>query len=143
MTTLLAIAIFFCVVFAAGCSPASTAVSSIGTDTFLVPRPDFLQYLLDSFNGVEGASIIASAGVLIQALLRSLDHPIVKRFLATHRISRTTLIASLTFLITPISLMGGAGLSVGAAVVHSSTLLAFIVFLNQAANEYSEMNRLQ
>lgn len=142
MTTLLAIAIFFCVVFAAGCTPAPTALSPTGADTVLAPGPHFIQYLADSFNGVEGASILASAGLLIQALLRSLDNPIVQRFLAARKISRTTLIASLTFLITPIGLISGAGLSVGAALVHSSTLLAFIVFLNQAAAEYSEMHRL-
>lgn len=142
MTVLLAFAIFFCVVLT-GCISATAAVSPAGPDTVLVPGPDFLQYLIDSFNGLEGASVIASAGLLIQALLRTLDNPVVKHFLATRKIPRVTLIAALTFLITPIGLINGAGLTIGAAMIHSSTLLAFIVFLNQAANEYSEMNQLQ
>lgn len=135
MTALFAIAIFFCALLT-GCALEPQAAASGGTDTVLAPVPDFLQYLLDSFNGLEGASVFASSGVAIQVLLRILENPKVAEFFKRKNISRITLIAALTFMITPIGLMQGAGLTLGAALVHSSTLMAFIAFLNQAVAEY-------
>lgn len=135
MTALFAIAIFFCALLT-GCSHESQAAATGGTDTVLASSPDFLQYLMDSFNGLEGASVFASSAVAIQVLLRVLDNPVVAEFFKRKKISRLTLIAALTFMITPIGLMNGAGLTLGAALVHSSTLMAFIAFLNQAVAEY-------
>ena len=135
MTALFAIAIFFCALLT-GCSFESEASALSGSDTVLAPVPNFLQYLADSFNGLEGASVFASSAIAIQVLLRVLDNPLVAEFFKRKKISRLTLIAALTFMITPIGLVQGAGLTLGAAFVHSSTLMAFIAFLNQAVSEY-------
>ena len=135
MTALFAIAIFFCALLT-GCSFESEASALSGSDTVLAPVPNFLQYLADSFNGLEGASVFASSAIAIQVLLRVLDNPLVAEFFKRKKISRLTLIAALTFMITPIGLVQGAGLTLGAAIVHSSTLMAFIAFLNQAVSEY-------
>lgn len=94
--------------------------------------PDFLEYLVASFNGIKGASVFGGAAIVVQLIIRALDQPFSKHFFGnTSGLNKLLIVSALTFAVTPIGLISGAGLSLGAALMHSSTLTTFMVFLNQ------------
>lgn len=94
--------------------------------------PDFLDFLVASFNGIKGASIFGAAAIMIQLIIKALDQPFANHFFGKRSgLNKLLIVSGLTFAVTPIGLISGAGLTVSAALVHSSTLASFMVFLNQ------------
>lgn len=93
---------------------------------------DFLTFLIASMNGLPGAGVMGGAAILVQVLLKALDQPFANQFFSKRSgLEKILIVAGLTFAVTPIGLVTGAGLPIGAALLHSSTLTAFMVFLNQ------------
>lgn len=94
--------------------------------------PDFLDFLVASFNGIRGAGIFGAAAIMIQLLIKAIDQPFAKKFFSNSSgLNKMLIVTGLTFAVTPIGLVSGAGLGLGAALLHSSTLTTFMVFLNQ------------
>jgi len=94
--------------------------------------PDFLDFLVASFNGIKGASVFGAAAIMVQLLIKAIDQPFAKRFFSNSSgLNKMLIVTGLTFAVTPLGLISGAGLGISAALVHSSTLTAFMVFLNQ------------
>lgn len=101
--------------------------------------PEFLDYLVASFNGIKGASIFGAAALVVQLILKALDQPFSKHWFGNKSgLSKLLIISGLTFAVTPLGLISGAGLSVGAALMHSTTLASFMVFLNQLYRQAME-----
>jgi hypothetical protein len=85
-----------------------------------------------SFNGTKGATVFGIAGFAIQLSIHILDRPVAKRFFSHQtRLDRLLIVSALTFAVTPLGLVSAAGISLSAALIHTSTLTAFMVFLNQ------------
>lgn len=101
--------------------------------------PEFIDYLVASFNGIKGASTLGAAALIVQVILKALDQPFAKHWFG-HKsgFSKLLIVSGLTFAITPIGLITGAGLSVSAALLHSTTLASFMVFLNQLYTQAKE-----
>lgn len=101
--------------------------------------PDFLEYLLKSLGGIHGASALGAAGIVVQILIKALDQPFANRFFSgMNGFGKIALVSALTFTAAPLGLMAGAGLTFSAAMVHSSTLAAFMVFINQLYKQAKE-----
>lgn len=101
--------------------------------------PEFLDFLVASFNGAKGASVFGAAAIMIQLILKALDQPFSKHWFGNKSgLNKLLIISALTFAVTPLGLVSGAGLSIGAALLHSSTLASFMVFLNQLYKQASE-----
>lgn len=97
----------------------------------MILTPDFLAYLIASFNGLPGAGVLGGSVILVQVIIRALNQPFANHFFS--KLSgwqKLAIVAGLTFAVTPLGLIS-TGLPIGAALVHTSTLTAFQVLLNQ------------
>lgn len=118
-------------------SPAPAATPSI------VPaqpqsNADFLNLLLQSLGGLSGASALAVAGIVVQLLIKLLGtnwfgewFPNLDGHIKLLVVTGLTLISGVLALMLP-----PTSLSLGAALMHSTTLAAFMVFGNQAYQQF-------
>ena len=96
------------------------------------PTADFLQLLIASIGGFKGMSTLAIVGVVIQLLIKLISLPFMgSLFLKAPGYLKLLIISGLTLVGGPITLMVVDGLDFGAALIHSATLNAFMVFANQ------------
>lgn len=108
------------------------------------PEIDFLNLLVHSIGGMRGASTLAIVGIVIKLLLVALDLPITTKLVGSKFKDwssglKLTVVLGLTMVGGVVSLMAPpVGLSLGAALVHSSTLSAFVVLSNQLYKHYFE-----
>lgn len=103
---------------------AAPAIENIETDS--------IRLLLKSAGGYLGVKALGASGSLIQILIRVLRSPGSDKFFQKQKPwVRLALISGLTFAITPIGLMTISGIPLAAAILHSATLNAFMVFLDQ------------
>jgi hypothetical protein len=105
------------------------------------PNLDFLQLLLKSLGGLKGAGLLASVGVVVQVLLKFLDLPLAeklfgKAFSDWDAHIKLCVVTLLTLLGGVVTLMTQSGLSLVAALVHSSTLTMAMVFGNEVVQAY-------
>lgn len=93
---------------------------------------DSVGLLLGSIGGDQGIKILGTSATGIQLLIRLLQSGLADNFFAKQKPwVRLALISTLTFAVTPLGLMAGAGLPLAAALMHTATLNAFMVFLDQ------------
>lgn len=108
------------------------------------PNMDFLNLLMQSLGGIKGASALAIAGIVVKLLLKALDLPLVaglmgKAFKDWASGLKLTVVLALSYVAGVIGLMvPPTSLSLGAALVHSSTLAAFVVLSNQVYKHWIE-----
>lgn len=96
------------------------------------PHLDFLILLWKSVGEMKGAATIMIVATVIQLAIKGLDLPVANAwFSGRPGWIKLTVVSGLTMVITPISLVVSAGLTWGAALVHSATLTAVSVFANQ------------
>lgn len=96
------------------------------------PNLSFLQLLLKSIGDMKGATTLAIIAIVIQLLIKLLDLPLVGSwFSGTKGKTKLMIVTGLTFALAPITLVSSLGLDWGAALTHSTTLAAFMVFVNQ------------
>lgn len=106
------------------------------------PNNDFLKLLLESFNGMKGATTIAIIAIVLKLLINALNLPIVDRLLGSKFKDwsggiKLTIVLSLSYIGGVVGLMSPpTSLSLGAALIHSSTLAAFMVLSNQIWQHY-------
>lgn len=102
---------------------------------------DFLTLLFQSLNGLKGASALGAAGILVQLVLAfsktSMAGMVFKKLSGGMKL---VVVTGLTVVAGVVSLML-AGITLPAALVHSSTLAAFSVFGHQAYKEFFEKKK--
>lgn len=102
------------------------------------PTLDFLKLLLDSLGGMKGASTLAIVGIVVQLLIKLVDLPLLgSLFSGSKGWVKLVIVSGLTFALAPITLVQTQGLTWGAALVHSATLTAFMVFANQVYQHFA------
>jgi hypothetical protein len=99
---------------------------------------DFIGLLLQSLGGLKGASSLAIAGIVVQLLMKFVGTPWADKLFANAGPWKLIIVALLSYLSGVVGLMASAGLSFGAAALHSSVLAAFMVFLNQVYKQFIE-----
>lgn len=120
-------------------SPAAEAVAETaaspevqGVAVEVDPNLTFMQLLLKSIGDMKGATTIAIVAIVIQLLLKILDLPIVGSwFSGTKGKTKLLIVGGLSFLLAPVTLVSTLGMDWGAALTHTTTLTAFMVFINQ------------
>lgn len=118
------------------------SLAAFGDDSGVVLEPvgndEFLKFLLASLGGLKGAGALAIAGFAVQAIIRLLKTPMVNSFFL--RIGgewKITIVTGLTVAAGVIGLMI-SGVPLVAALIHSTTLSAFLVFFNQIYRHFSK-----
>ena len=123
---------------------AGPVVPTVTVPPVVDPTQDFIQLLLNSIGGMKGASTLAIVAVVIKILLKLLDVPYVadlmgKKFSDWSGGLKLTLVLGLSYVGGVVALMlPPTSLTIGAALVHSTTLAAFLVLTNQIYKHYIE-----
>lgn len=99
----------------------------------LIPAPtsDDLGKLLESLGGLKGASAMGIAAVVVQAIMLFFRSSLGD-FAGKYRL----LLVYFLSLVSGVLSLKLAGIDFGAAVLHSNTLAAAQVFLNQAVKQF-------
>lgn len=93
---------------------------------------DSIRLLLASLGGDLGVKAIGVSAFSVQILLRFMQSKSAESFFYKQKPwVRLSLVSALTFLITPMSLMAIPGMAIGSALMHTATLNAFMVFIDQ------------
>lgn len=107
-----------------------------------VPAPisndDFLKLLIESIGGAKGASALVIAGIVVKVLLAFLSSNFFNQFFKNVSGAVKLLIVSALSLASGVIALMVSGLPLGAALVHSSTLTAFLVLFNQIYKQFIE-----
>jgi hypothetical protein len=124
-------------------APLLVSVSAYAQDTGVpdvdpITTEDFFHYLMSSFGGLKGATALVIAAFVVQAIIRLLKTPLMNSFFL--RIGgqwKITIVTGLTVVAGVIGLVS-AGVPISAALVHSTTLSAFLVFMNQIYRQFTQ-----
>jgi len=101
--------------------------------------PSFIEFLKVSFNGLKGAGVLGGSAIVVQIIIKALAQPFAGCFFERLTgFNKLLVVSALTMLVTPIGLMSGAGLSLGASLLHSSSLTSFMVFIHELYKHYGE-----
>lgn len=93
---------------------------------------DSVRLLFKSLGGELGIKAIGSSGALIQLLVRFLKSKAADNLFQKQKPwKRLAIVSALTFAITPVTLVTLGGLPLAAALLHATSLNAFLVFLDQ------------
>ena len=95
-------------------------------------QSDSVRYLIASLGGEIGIKSIGLSGVMIQLLLRYMQSKSAENFFYKQKPwVRLSIVSALTFSITPLGLMAIPGMAISSALMHTATLNAFMVFIDQ------------
>ena len=107
----------------------------------VIPTEDFLKLLIESIGGMKGAKTIALVGIVLKLLLAFLSSEICGQvFKKLSGGVKLTIVLALSFVSGIISLKL-TGLDWTAAILHSTTLSAFMVLSNQVYKQYFEKEK--
>lgn len=106
-------------------------VLCFGQESVPMPPQDFLLLLIQSIGGLKGASALVIAGTITQLLIKALSLSFVDGwFTKIAGAGKLIIVYGLTLVSGVLALMM-TGVSLGAALVHSTTLSALMVFMNE------------
>jgi len=101
------------------------------------PTMDFMKLLIESMGGIQGANNLVIAAIVIKLLLNLLNLPFVENLIGSNFKDwsgglKLTVVLGLSYIAGLLALMlPPTNLPLGAALVHSSALSMFVIFLNQ------------
>lgn len=102
-----------------------------------IPAQDFIGFLLQSLGGFKGASSLVVAGLVVQIIMKFLGTDIAGQLMAKLPGNiKIIIVTGLTLVSGVLGLMTVGGLSLGAALIHSATLSALMVFGNQIYKQF-------
>lgn len=112
------------------------SVSSFAQEV-VIPTNDFIMMLLESIGGMKGASTLAIVFAVVQILLKFLNTELFGKWFKDMKGStKLTIVLALTMISGVLSLMTVGGLTLGAALLHSTTLASFSVLANQLYKQF-------
>lgn len=112
-------------------------VMAQATDLPVVPDAEFFSYLIQSLGGLSGASTLAIVGIVVQVLIKLMSTPMLgKLFTTLSGAWKLTIVSVLSLAGGVVTLMTANGLTIGAALMHSATLTAFMVLFNQVYKQF-------
>lgn len=116
------------------------AQSTLPVPTPADPNGEFLQLLFASLNGFKGASALAIAGIVVQLVIKLLSTSWVSQWFPNLSGAwKITIVSALSLGSGVLALMvPPASLTLGAALVHSATLTAVMVFANQLLKQFTQ-----
>lgn len=100
-----------------------------------VSNVDFLEFFLKSIGGAQGASALAILALLVQVFMKFIGTPWANNLLSGKGETKLMLVLGLTYIGGITTLMVG-GLTFGAAFLHSTSLSALLVLLNEIYSRF-------
>lgn len=102
-----------------------------------IPTDQFLMFILQSIGGIKGASALAIVGISVQIVIKFLSSDLCNQvFKGFSGFAKLITVSSLTLISGVLSLMISSGMGLGAALLHSSTLAAFMVLIDQIIKQF-------
>lgn len=114
--------------------------AALGQEVVAMPTEDFIKLFLESLGGIKGASTLAIVAIALKLLFAFLHSEIAGKFGFMRKMNsglKLFLILSISYVSGVVGLMS-SGLSLGAALIHSTSMSALIVVLNQAYKKFIE-----
>ena len=103
----------------------------------VISNEDLIKLLLESIGGIKGASSLAIAGIVIKLVLAFFSSEMGgKLFSGLKGSIKLLIVTGLSLAAGVIALMNTSDLTFGAALLHSTTLSAFMVFVNQIYKQF-------
>ncbi len=107
----------------------------------VMPTSDFIQLFLASLGGIKGASVLAIVGIVLKLLFAFLNSELAGKIGFMRDMNsgiKLFLILLISYASGIVTLMTTSDLSFGAAFIHSTSMSALIVLLNQAYKKFIE-----
>ena len=105
----------------------------------IISNSDLIELLIKSVGGAKGASTLAIVGIAVKFILAFFNSELGgKAFKGMKGSLKLLIVTGLTMVSGVVSLMSVNGLEFGAAMIHSATLSAFLVFGNQVYKQFIE-----
>jgi len=100
-----------------------------------VSNVDFLEFFLKSIGGAQGASALAIVALVVQVLMKFVATPWANRLLVGKGETKLAIVLLLTY-IGGLTALIISGLTFGAAFLHSTSLSALLVLLNEIYSRF-------
>ncbi len=98
----------------------------------IVQNDEFIKFLIQSIGGISGASTLVIVGIVVQVLMKFLKTPIAEGlFKGVSGNMKLLIVSGLSLVGGTIGLMTVEKMSFLAALVHSTTLNALMVFAHE------------
>jgi len=123
--------IFMSLIFLPLCLFAQDVVTDV-----VVSNEDFIKLLIESIGGVKGASTLAIVGIVVQLVMAFFNTKFGGNLVKGS--VKLLIVTGLTLVGGVIGLMVSGGLDIGAALIHSTTLSALMVFVNQLIKQFKK-----
>ena len=107
-----------------------------------IPTVDFLSFLVTSLGGVKGASALAIAGIVSKVLLSFVGSELFDKWFKGLEGGVKLFISLALSFVSGLIALKMSGVDWAAALVHSSTLSAFVVLSNQAYKQWFEKKKV-
>lgn len=107
----------------------------------LTPTDDFIKLFLASLGGIKGASVLAIVGIVLKLLFAFLNSELSGKIGFMRQMNpgiKLFIILVISYASGLITLMTVNGLGFGAAFIHSTSMSALIVLLNQGYKKFIE-----
>ena len=106
-----------------------------------MPPSDFFEILIKSLGGIKGASKLAIAGIVVKVLLAFANSQLFgKAFSKVKGSMKLIIVLALSLVAGVIALMSEQGMDLSTAMMHSTTMSAFLVLVNQLYKQFFEKN---
>lgn len=107
----------------------------------IIATDDFIALFIASLGGLKGASVLAIVGIVLKILFAFLNSELAGKIGFLRQLDsgvKLFVILCISYLSGVITLMTVNGLSFGAAFIHSTSMSALIVLLNQGYKKFIE-----
>lgn len=102
-----------------------------------VSELDFLQYAIQTLGGLKGASAWVIAAAIVQVCVKFMNSKFADfAFKKVKGSIKLTIVLFLSYLAGVLSLVTVGDMNIGQALVHSSSLSAFLVLANQIYKQF-------
>jgi hypothetical protein len=105
-----------------------------------VTNDQFLQFLIQSLGGLKGAGAMAIGAIIVQVLIMFLKTPFVDQIFHSFATPMKLLVIMGLSVVSGIISLMISGLSLPAALMHSTTLGLAMAFVNQLITYYEQKN---
>lgn len=107
----------------------------------VMPTDDFLKLFIDSLGGLKGASVLGIVLIVLKLLFSFLNSELAGSLGFMRKMDpalKLFIIMVISYATGVITLISVNGLSVGAALIHSTSMTSLIVLLNQGYKKFIE-----
>ena len=111
---------------------------ALASDVVPIPNEEYIKLLIESLGGLKGATALGIAGIVVKVLLATFNSELLGKQMDKLTGKYKLLLVTLLSLVGGIVALVSTGMPVLTALVHSSILPMFAVFVNQVYKQFVE-----